>query len=222
MDFNSENFNGTSLSDISKNNYQQQMINNMGQQISNNMIRNIPNNNNNNNDHYDDNYIDNNRGNGGDNNEYGDNDNSSSITEKFTNKLYGNDDHIKEITRDILNGLTENNISLHDNESDKPKKKKNKPKKTYEDFGNNIEKEIETTSSDTKNFISTILKSEKIKDALIIFILFFILSQDMIKELFAQYFTSINPDETGKVGAKGVVVYGIIFAILFIIVKNFF
>jgi len=210
MDFNSQNFNGTSLSDISKNNYQQQMINNMGQQMSNNIIRNSPNNN--------DNYVDNDM----DNNADGGHDNLSSMTEKFTNKLYDNENHIKEITREILNGLTENNISLHDNESDKPKKKKNKPKKTYDDFSNNIEKEIETTTSDTKNFISTILKSEKIKDALIIFILFFILSQDMIKELFAQYFTSINPDETGKVGAKGVVVYGIIFAILFIIVKNFF
>ena len=44
----------------------------------------------------------------------------------------------------------------------------------------------------------------------------------MIKELFAQYFTSINPDENGRVVAKGVVIYGIIFAILFIIIKNFF
>ena len=53
-------------------------------------------------------------------------------------------------------------------------------------------------------------KKSKVKDAIIIFVLFFLMSQDMIKELFSQYFTSINPDESGKVGAKGVIIYGII------------
>ena len=201
MDYNTQNLNGTSLSAISQNNYQQQNINNI-EKMS-NIMNTQMNNQMNNNDTLE-------------------NSIQSSITEKFTNNLYNNENHIQEITKEILNGLTENNISLHDNESDVYHKKKSKSKKTSVDFGNNIEQKIENTTNETKNFISTILKSEKVKDVLIIFILFFIMSQDMIKELFAQYFTSINPDESGRVGAKGVVIYGIIFAILFIIIKNFF
>jgi hypothetical protein len=64
-------------------------------------------------------------------------------------------------------------------------------------------------------------QSSKVKDAIIIFVLFFLMSQDMIKDIFSQYFTSINPDDEGKVGVKGVIIYGVIFAVVFVIVKSF-
>jgi hypothetical protein len=189
MDYNTQNLKGTSLSDISPNNYQQQMINNNNN--NNNMNRQMS-----------------------DMNSYN---MDETISEKFSNKLYNNENHIKEITKEILNGLTDNNISLHDNDSEMHHKKKPKQKKLLEKFEN----EMDTKTEQAKNLFGEILKSPKFKDMLIIFVLFFLMSQDMIKDLFAQYFTSINPDETGKVGAKGVIIYGIIFSVLFVLIKNF-
>lgn len=188
MDYNTQNFNGTSLSDISQNNYQQQMVNNynnMNTQMLNNNIS---------------------------NNAY-----DNHISEKFTEKLYNNDEHIKDITREILNGLTENNISLHDNDSEHFAVKKSKKKNTVKQ----IEKDLEEKTEYTKNFLGDILKSSKVKDMIVIVILFFLMSQDMIKDVFAQYFTSINPDDNGVVGAKGVIIYGIILAVLFVVFRNF-
>ena len=187
MDYNSKNLNGTSLSDISPNNYQQQMVNNnnnMNTQMMNNSINNTESHNN-------------------------------YVNEQFSNQLYNNEDHIKDITKEILNGLTENNISLHDNNSEYFTTKKNK--KIIKSF----ETELDSKTEDTKNFLSDVLKSEKVKDMLIIFILLFLMSQDMIKDLFSQYFTSIQPDNSGVVGAKGVIIYGVILAVLFVLVKNF-
>ena len=193
MDYNAQNLNGTSLSDISQNNYKQQMINNYND--NNNTSYKMTNN-----DYPDDDY----------------NIEDNNISENFSNKLYNNEKHIKDITKEILNGLSDNNISLHDNDSEKSCKKKNK-KKMFEKFENEIDQKTEQT----KNFLSDMFQSPKVKDAVIIFVLFFLMSQDMIKDIFAQYFTSINPDEEGKVGAKGVIIYGVIFSVVFVIVKNF-
>lgn len=59
------------------------------------------------------------------------------------------------------------------------------------------------------------------KDFILLFALYFILSQDMIKDFFAGYFSSINPDDEGKVGVQGVIVYGLILCVLFVIIKKF-
>ena len=59
-----------------------------------------------------------------------------------------------------------------------------------------------------------------IKEVALLFGLYFLLSQEMIKDLFAQYFTSLNPDDTGKVGVKGVIIYGLILTILFMVLKK--
>lgn len=198
MDYNGQNLNGTSLDDIAQNNYQQQMINNSSKY---NMPENINNYNTSNNYNSSNNYKD-----------------ETNISENFSNKLYNNEKHIKEITKEILNGLTENNISLHDNDSFTLHKKKSKNKKMVERF----EEELDSKTNDAKNIFGDLLKSPKFKDILILFVLFFLMSQEMVKDLFAKYFTSINPDETGKVGATGVVIYGIILAVLFVVVKNFF
>ena len=195
MDYNSKNLNGTSLSDISPNNYQQQLVNN-----NNNLNTHMMNNSINNKEQQDNSY----------NKNY-----NNSINEQFSNQLYNNEEHIKDITKEILNGLTENNISLHDNNSEYFTTKKNK--NTVKIF----EKELESKTEETKNFLNDVFKSEKVRDMLIIFILFFLMSQDMIKDLFSQYFTSIQPDNNGVVGAKGVVIYGVILAVLFVIVKSF-
>ena len=97
MDYNTQNLNGTSLSDISQNNYKQQMINNYND--NNNTSYKMTNN---------DEYVE---------TDY--NMEDKNISENFSNKLYNNQKHIKDITKEILNGLSNNNISLNDNESEK-------------------------------------------------------------------------------------------------------
>ena len=205
MDYNSQKFNGTSLSDIAPNNYQQQIINNHNNY-------NTPSLNNSSN---------NNSNNSSNNNKYNDSNNNNNydniITENFTNDLYNNEEHIRDITKEILNGLTENNISLHDNDSEYISSNRNKKERFQE-----IEQVFNEKTEYTKNFLGDVFQSPKIKDMVVIFVLFFLMSQEMIKDVFAQYFTSINPDNNGVVGAKGVVIYGIILAVLFVIFRNLF
>jgi hypothetical protein len=43
----------------------------------------------------------------------------------------------------------------------------------------------------------------------------------MIKDLFGSYFTCLNPDDEGKVGVKGVIVYGLILTIIFMLSKKY-
>ena len=46
-------------------------------------------------------------------------------------------------------------------------------------------------------------------------------SKDMIKDLFSSYFTCLNGDDEGKVGIKGVIVYGLILTIIFMLSKKY-
>jgi hypothetical protein len=58
------------------------------------------------------------------------------------------------------------------------------------------------------------------KEFIILFGIYFLLSQEMVKDLFAQYFTSLNPDDSGRVHVKGVIIYGLILTVLFMILKK--
>ena len=60
------------------------------------------------------------------------------------------------------------------------------------------------------------------KDFLVLFILYFVLSQEMIKDFFAKYFSSLNPDYEGKICVQGVIIYGLILTVLFMVIKKFF
>lgn len=60
------------------------------------------------------------------------------------------------------------------------------------------------------------------KDFLILFVLYFVLSQEMIKDFFAKYFTSLNPDMEGKINVQGVIIYGLILTILYMIIRKLF
>lgn len=60
------------------------------------------------------------------------------------------------------------------------------------------------------------------KDFLILFVLYFVLSQEMIKDFFAKYFSSLNPDYEGKIGVQGVIIYGLVLTILFMVLKKIF
>ena len=59
-----------------------------------------------------------------------------------------------------------------------------------------------------------------IKDFALLFGIYFLLSQEMVKDLFSQYFTSLNADDSGKVHVKGVIIYGLILTVLFMVLKK--
>jgi hypothetical protein len=157
---------------------------------------------------------------------------------------------IKSVAREIINGLKENNMSLYDNSSinsyrgitnktddydinddielsDKYKKSNNKVKEiveTIEDFVNDKDSSIKTYSTKTYSEHIGWFFDEcfNYKDFLVLFILYFVLSQEMIKDFFAKYFSSLNADYEGKIGVQGVIVYGLILCVLFMIIRKLF
>ena len=59
------------------------------------------------------------------------------------------------------------------------------------------------------------------KEFALLFFIYFLLSQEMIKDGFALYFTSLNPDESGRIGVKGVIIYGLLLTTIFILLRNY-
>jgi hypothetical protein len=59
------------------------------------------------------------------------------------------------------------------------------------------------------------------KDPLILLVIYFILSQASVRQLFGKYITYINPNEEGIVSQAGIIIYGIILVVLFMIIKKF-
>ena len=151
------------------------------------------------------------------------NQNPPLTTDNFSSKIINNDEQIKKISKDILNGLKENDISLHDSEEDllnddKPSTKINK--KERDNLKDTIDYVID--GKPQKHFINYVYDTFYIKEFVLIFAIYLFLSQDMIKDFFSEYFTSLNPGEDGKVGVKGIVIYGLILSSLFILIKKLF
>jgi len=101
--------------------------------------------------------------------------------------------------------------------------KLNKSKK-----GKNINTDNDPDTDDDKKDIKIEKKSkfklpfqipEFIKDPLLIWVIFILLSQNFIKQLIGKYVKQINPNEEGVVSFIGVVIYGLIFAVLFGLIK---
>jgi hypothetical protein len=59
------------------------------------------------------------------------------------------------------------------------------------------------------------------KEFALLFFIYFLLSQEMIKDGFALYFTSLNPDNSGRIGVKGVIIYGLLLTTIFILLRNY-
>lgn len=79
--------------------------------------------------------------------------------------------------------------------------------------------EQEEKSIDSAHFVDNIYSI--LKDPLIIFVLFMILSNGTVKETIGKYITQINPNQEGVVPFAGVVIYGLLFAVLFALIKRF-
>lgn len=167
------------------------------------------------------------------------------------NKYEDNNSLIKSLTKEIMNNLKENNIDIYDNltsrkyddsdsESSGKKKKKKKKHKKDKDRDRDLDLDYDLDYEPIKEELQDyVLDSNPVpasngylswlfdsgfdyKDFLILFILYFILSQEMIKDFFAKYFNCLNPDDEGKINIQGVIVYGLILTIFFMLVKKFF
>lgn len=77
----------------------------------------------------------------------------------------------------------------------------------------------EDKSIDSSQFVSGVF--DFLKDPLIILVIYVILSQAIVKETIGKYINQINPNSEGQVSFTGVVIYGIILAALFVLVKRF-
>ena len=115
------------------------------------------------------------------------------------------------------NTSTNSSSLLKKHKKNKKKEKEIDIKETIEDFVINNE------TPNPTNYINWFFDDcLNYKDFLILFILYFVLSQEMIKDFFARYFTCLNPDDEGKIGVQGVIIYGLILTILFLVIKKFF
>lgn len=154
---------------------------------------------------------------------------------------------IHSITKEIMNNLKNNNLSFNDdnnslmldeniskddystNSYSSKKSCSNSKSKKKEKFDSIINDKIENFVDEQfpikgsgKTIMSYIFDDcFSIKDFILLFSIYFILSQDMIKDLFSSYFTSLNPDDDGKVGVKGVILYGLILTIAFMLFKKY-
>ena len=154
---------------------------------------------------------------------------------------------IHSITKEIMNNLKNNNLSFNDdnnslmldeniskddystNSHSSKKSGSNSKSKKKEKFDSIINDKIENFVDEQfpikgsgKTIMSYIFDDcFNIKDFILLFSIYFILSQDMIKDLFSGYFTSLNPDDDGKVGVKGVILYGLILTIAFMLFKKY-
>lgn len=162
----------------------------------------------------------------------------------MTGKSEDNSSLIKSLTKEIIGNLKENKTSVYDNTSINSNPNLiQKNKETFDSKGE-TESEIEL-EQDTKSKSSKSSKRKKspssesnlynfnyykwfiddcfnYKDFLVLFILYFVLSQEMIKDFFAKYFTSLNSDDDGKIGVQGVIIYGLILTVLFMILRKLF
>lgn len=92
------------------------------------------------------------------------------------------------------------------------------------DLNDNLPEQIivsDNTDESKEKFHITSYIPDGLKDPLIILVLFVILSQPVIRETIGTYIKQINPDIEGKVSLTGVIIYGIILATLYYLVKRF-
>jgi hypothetical protein len=142
------------------------------------------------------------------------------LEENSSNNLSNNENLIKSITDEISKRLgTDKNLVKNNlnKELKKEKSNDNKLLKKQDDTNDtNNEK-----NSKSQSLMEKIINYNDIKDGAILFVIFFLLSQDMIKDFFCEYINCIGGDDEGKVNIKGVIIYGIILSILFLIVRKF-
>jgi hypothetical protein len=110
--------------------------------------------------------------------------------------------HIKNLVEDINNEIEDG--------------KKNKEKK--QDTDTETEEEKPKKKKSKGSFFNFSIP-EMIKDPILIWILYMLMSQNFFKKLIGKYLTQINPNEEGVVSITGVAVYGLVMVVLFTLIK---
>lgn len=154
--------------------------------------------------------------------------NGTSLNDLSVNKQEDNSSLIKSLTKEIISNLKDSNFDLYDkkdkhddtdSESSSRRRKKKKDKSIKEDLQDYMEEQNPVPS--TNKYLSMIFTdSFNVKDFFLLFGLYFLLSQSMIREFFAKYFTCLNPDDEGRINIQGVIVYGLILTVLFMMLKK--
>lgn len=142
-------------------------------------------------------------------------DNSSINSHKKNNNDEINDEFINE---------SNENTSQNSSKKNKNSKTKNKVKEVVETIEDFVTDSKSTNSTKTYSDYTGWFFDEcfNYKDFLILFILYFVLSQEMIIDFFAKYFSSLHPDNEGKIGVQGVIIYGLILTVLFMVIRKLF
>jgi len=107
---------------------------------------------------------------------------------------------MEELARDINNNLPENAFETFDEKTD--------------------ESAENTTNDGIEGFQILSGIPSLLKDAIIILTIYIILSQAIVRDTIGKYVKQINPDDEGKFPFTGVLIYGIILATLFVLVKK--
>jgi hypothetical protein len=110
--------------------------------------------------------------------------------------------HIKNLVKDI------------NNEIDDDKKKKTKKQDTDSDT-----EEEKPKKKKSKGSFFNFTIPEMIKDPILIWVIYMLMSQNFFKKLVGKYITHINPNEEGVVPFSGVAVYGLVLVVLFTLIK---
>jgi len=89
----------------------------------------------------------------------------------------------------------------------------------YEDYHEPLEnlQNTKNENTETKDSSDYIL----LKEFLLLVIIYVILSQNFFRNFIGKYIKYINPKPDGNVSLIGVIIYGILFAIIYLIVKKF-
>jgi hypothetical protein len=142
-----------------------------------------------------------------------------------TNTRNDNESLIKSLTKEIITNLQKNNNLVEETDDQ------------FEEE-DNIEEFRQSKKTKTPHPTKSSKKKEKfeningyygvifdncfgIKDFILLFVIYFLLSQDMIKDFFSKYFSSLNADSDGKVNVQGVIIYGLILTVFFTISRKF-
>jgi hypothetical protein len=136
---------------------------------------------------------------------------------------------IKSITKEIIKNLKDDDSEFFETISNNKKSNSinnNVKKNISKNIGKNIGKNIETMTSEhvqsSSNYVNWFFdECFNLKDFILLFTIYFLLSQEMIKDVFAKYFTSLNPNNEGVIDIKGVIIYGLILTVLFMIIRKF-
>ena len=128
--------------------------------------------------------------------------NTDIYDDEYTNE-YDRNSHIKNLVEDI------------NNEIEDGKKKKVKVVKDTETETEEEKPKKKKTKSSFFNFSIP----EMVKDPILIWVIFMLMSQNFFKKLIGKYITQINPNDEGVVSFTGVAVYGLILVVLYTLIK---